>query len=64
MTRALVLRAAAVSAVVLGSVSANAAAMTLPAELTDALASVGVIGAGVFAIIVGIKVYKWVRRAL
>jgi Inovirus Coat protein B len=44
--------------------TANAAAMTLPAELTDALGSVAVIGAGVFAIIVGIKVYKWVRRAL
>jgi len=44
--------------------SANAAAMTLPATLTDALGSVAVIGAGVFAIAVGIKVYKWVRRAL
>jgi len=44
--------------------SANAAAMTLPAELTDALASVAVIGAGVFAIAVGVKLYKWVRRAL
>ena len=43
---------------------ANAAAMTLPAELTDALGSVAVIGAGVFAIAVGIKLYKWVRRAL
>lgn len=64
MNRSLVLRVAAVSATVLGVASANAAAMTLPAELTDALASVAVIGAGVFAIIVGIKVYKWVRRAL
>lgn len=44
--------------------SANAAAMTLPAELTDALGSVAVIGAGVFAIAVGIKLYKWARGAL
>lgn len=43
---------------------ANAAAMTLPAEITDALASVAVVGAGVFAIAVGVKLYKWVRRAL
>jgi Inovirus Coat protein B len=43
---------------------ANAAAMTLPTELTDALLSVGVIGAGVFAIAVGIKLYKWIKRAL
>lgn len=53
-----------VGALVAGVGAANAAAMTLPAELTDALASVGVIGAGVFAIAVGIKVYKWARRAL
>jgi hypothetical protein len=44
--------------------SANAAAMTLPAELTDALASVAVIGAGVFAIAVGVKLYKWIKGAL
>lgn len=44
--------------------SANAAAMTLPAELTDAVGSVAVIGAGVFAIAVGIKLYKWARGAL
>lgn len=43
---------------------ANAAAMTLPAELTDALASVAVIGAGVFAIAVGVKLYKWIKGAL
>lgn len=44
--------------------NANAAAMTLPAELTDALASVAVIGAGVFAIAVGVKLYKWIKGAL
>jgi hypothetical protein len=44
--------------------AANAAAMTLPSELTDALASVAVIGAGVFAIAVGVKLYKWIKGAL
>lgn len=44
--------------------AAFAAPLTLPTELTDALTSVAVIGAGVFAIAVGIKVYKWARRAL
>ena len=43
---------------------ANAAAITLPAELTDALASVAVVGAGVFAIKVGVKLYKWIAGAL
>lgn len=58
------LRPLLVAGLAAGVGAANAAAMTLPAELTDALASVGVIGAGVFAIAVGIKVYKWARRAL
>ena len=31
---------------------------------TDALASVAVIGAGVFAIAVGVKLYKWIKGAL
>jgi Inovirus Coat protein B len=48
----------------LGTSAAMAAPLTLPTEMTDALASVAVIGAGVFAIAVGIKLYKWVRRAL
>lgn len=43
---------------------AHAAAMTLPSEITDATASVAVVGAGVFAIAVGIKLYKWISRAL
>jgi hypothetical protein len=51
-------------ALVAAGTAANAAVMTLPASLTDALGSVAVIGAGVFAIAVGIKVYKWVRGAL
>lgn len=44
--------------------SANAAAITLPTELTDALTSVGIVGAGVFAIAVGVKLYKWIKAAL
>ena len=58
------LKGGAVTALVVGSQLAMAQAMTLPVQLTDALASVAVIGAGVFAIAVGIKVFKWVRRAL
>lgn len=54
----------AVTAMVGGVQLANAAAMALPVEITDAGLSVGVIGAGVFAIAVGVKLYKWVRRAL
>jgi Inovirus Coat protein B len=57
-------KGAAVTVVALGTSAANAAAMTLPTEISDALLSVGVIGAGVFAIAVGIKLYKWIRRAL
>jgi len=58
------LKSLAAASLVGGVTVANAAAMTLPAEITDALGSVAVIGAGVFAIAVGIKLYKWVRRAL
>lgn len=49
---------------VLGTGAANAAAITLPPEITDATASVAVVGAGVFAIAVGVKLYKWIRGAL
>lgn len=42
----------------------HAAAIAVPAELTDALASVAVIGAAVFAIAVGVKLYKWIKGAL
>jgi hypothetical protein len=43
---------------------ANAAGISLPTELSDALISVGIIGAGVFAIAVGVKLYKWIKSAL
>ncbi|TMI98609.1 MAG: methyltransferase [Alphaproteobacteria bacterium] len=57
-------RALALAALSGGVAAANAAAMTLPAELTEAVASVATIGAGVFAIMVGIKLFKWLTRAL
>lgn len=57
-------RSATAAALVGGVTLANAAPITAPAELADAGASVLVIGAAVFAISIGIKVYKWVRRAL
>lgn len=42
----------------------QAAAIAVPAEVTDAAASVLVIGAAVFGIRVGIKLYKWISNAL
>lgn len=56
--------ALALSLSTLVATSAHAAAITLPPEMTDALASVAVIGAAVFAIAVGVKLYKWIRAAL
>ena len=44
--------------------AASAAVITVPPELTDAGASVLVVGAAVFSIAVGIKLYKWIKRAL
>ena len=44
--------------------AASAAPITVPVELTDATASVLVIGAATFSIAVGIKLYKWIKRAL
>lgn len=58
------LRTAAAVALATAAAAASAAPITLPAELTDALASVAVIGAGVFAIAVGVKLYKWIKGAL
>lgn len=63
-TRSKALLGALVVALTAVAVPAHAAAITLPAELTDALASVAVIGAGVFAIAVGVKLYKWIKSAL
>lgn len=57
-------RVLVLSALAGGVTAANAAAITLPAELTDALASVALIGAAVFAIAVGVKLFKWIKSAL
>lgn len=54
----------AVLAVLASPLVSHAAAIALPAELTDAGASVLVIGAAVFAIAVGVKLYKWIKGAL
>lgn len=64
MSKFLNLRNGVAVALMAGVSAANAAAITLPTELTDALASVAVVGAGVFAIAVGVKLYKWITRAL
>ena len=40
------------------------ATFTVPTEVTDAATSVGLVGAAVFAIAVGIKLYKWIKSAL
>lgn len=54
----------AVLATLASPLVSHAAAITLPAEITDAGASVAVVGAAVFAVYVGIKLYKWIARAL
>lgn len=55
---------ALVTGATLMSMSQAQAAFTLPVELTDALASVAIVGAAVFAIGVGVKLYKWIKGAL
>lgn len=57
------IKGAAALALVIGTQMAHAV-FTVPTEITDATTSVGLIGAAVFAIAVGIKLYKWLRRAL
>lgn len=56
------LGAAALSLVAVGA--ANAQAIAVPVEITNATLSVAVIGAAVFAIAVGVKLYKWIKSAL
>lgn len=48
----------------LATMPVQAAAITVPTEITDAALSVGVIGLAVFGIAVGIKLYKWIKAAL
>jgi hypothetical protein len=50
-----------------GMAAANAAAIDVAAVVTDIgaqAAPVGLIGAAVLLLVVGIKAFKWVRRAL
>lgn len=63
----------ATSLVVLGTTAlvaaGNAAAApvdvtAVTAAIADTLVPIGAIGAGVLLVIVGIKTYKWVRRAM
>lgn len=50
-------------------VAGNAAAApvdvtTVTTAITDALTPIGAIGLGVLGLLVGIKTYKWIRRAM
>lgn len=56
--------AATAGALALGASIPAHAVFTVPAEVTDAAVSVGLVGAAVFAIAVGIKLYKWIKGAL
>ena len=48
-----------------GSVLATAPDMTtVTAAVTDASTEIALVGAAVLVMIVGAKVYKWIRRAL
>ena len=57
----LALRLSAFSAVVATASSANAAVDVT--AITAAGADVALVGAAVFAVIIGIKVWKWIRGA-
>lgn len=57
-------KASAAAALATLGTSAMAAPITVPPELADAAASVLLIGAAVFSIAVGVKVYKWLKGAL
>jgi len=52
---------------VLGFIETASAAVDVTAtvtEITGALTPIGLIGVAVLSVIVGIKIYKWVRRAM
>lgn len=61
-------RYAAVGMAALGVASqANAAAVDVTAvttALTDAITPIGLIGAAVLTVLVAVKTYKWIRRAM
>jgi len=54
---------AAIAAVLLTPMLANAA-FVLPPEIAEAGVSAGLVGVAVLTVIVGIKAFKWIRRAL
>lgn len=53
----------AAAALVLSYTAAASAAVDVT-ELTDVLTDVATVGAAVFAIAIGVKLFKWVRAAL
>jgi len=56
------IRGSLVSLAVVGAAAANAAVDT--ASVTGAGADIALVGAAVFTVMVGIKLVKWIRRAL
>jgi hypothetical protein len=56
--------AATAGVLALGAMADAGAVFTVPTEITDAATNVGLVGAAVFTVMVGIKLYKWLRRAL
>ncbi|RYE81476.1 MAG: methyltransferase [Oxalobacteraceae bacterium] len=54
----------AAGALVLSAASQAAITVDTAVITTDATAAVAAVGAAVFALAVGIKVYKWIRSAL
>jgi hypothetical protein len=55
------------STAVLAAGSASAAAIdvtAVTAAISDTLTPVGLIGAGVLLVLVAVKTYKWIRRAM
>lgn len=50
-------------AVAVASTASHAALTVDTAAITDAGAAVATVGGAVFAVIIGIKVWKWVRSA-
>jgi hypothetical protein len=57
----------AVGSTALAVGSANAAAVdvtTVTAAIAETLTPIGLIGAGVLLVLVAVKTYKWIRRAM
>lgn len=55
-------RAAGVGVALVAPMMAHAAVDT--SEITATLTDIAAVGAAVFAVMVGIRLYKWIRRAL